>query len=391
MLITKMKNYKVVGMKKILFILITYICTLSNLYSLEFSWEVGAEAKVFPITADFYNKFSLTGFNVEVYGAFICNDRFGVSWQLSDNYLSQTSYNDGELPSGASNMLGTGVGFVFLPAGRWRFEFKQNFLWNQSAYDVKENGVLSETQIGTSTNINAFFTPSVKFPYLHVSLHNDFRFYPITRSKNFQWEYLGMLRFTANPYIKKVGVFAETGLLYLSADTPAAKYDSFSFIWDVGVNFSYKFANKQKKNSRVKIFGISKVEPSVLPQVKKLKRPKLYFDFYNASVGENIRIKEIYFNEKNHLTKESCLKLEALASYLIDYPSASIVVVSYVENSVKTDEEIMAISVARTNSVKDFLMKKNVSETQIKRSPSAIIFNSELSKKPYLEIKILKK
>lgn len=377
-------------MKKRILILITYICTLSSLYSLDFSWEVGAEAKIFPITADFYNKFSLTGFNVEIYGAFICSDKFGLSWQIANNYLSQTSYDDGTLPSGAFNMLSTGVGFIFLPTEKWRFEFKQNLLWNQSAYDVKENGILSETQIGTSASISAFFTPSMKFPYLHVSLHNDFRFYPITRNKNFQWEYLGMLRFTANPYIRKIGIFTEAGFSYLSADTPAIKYDSFSFIWDIGVNFSYKFENK-RKDLRVKIFDISKNELSALPQRKKIKRPKLYFDFYNASVGENIRIEGISFNEKNQLTKDLCIKLEALASYLTDSPSASIVIVSYVENSVKTDEEIMAISVARTNSVKDFLIKNNVSESQIKRSPSAIIFNPELSKNPYLEIKILKK
>lgn len=409
MLITNLKKYKVISVKKILFTLITYICALSSLYSLKSSWEIeiGAEAKIFPITADFYNKFSLTGFNGEVYGAFICCDKFGLSWQISDNYLSQNTYSGGLLPSGASNLLGTGVGFVFLPTKKWRFEFKQNFLWNQSAYDINEKGILSETQIGTSTNINVFFTPSPKFPYLHISQHNDFRFYPITRSNNFQWEYMGTLRFTANPYIKKIGLFAEAGFLYLNADTPAMKYDSFSFIWDVGINFSYRFENKRKNDSpsemsnisqsemsnisQVKIFDVSKVELSSLPQVKQLKRPELYFDFYNASVGENIHIKEIYFNEKNQLTKESCLKLEALASYLIDYPSVSIVVVSYVESSIKNDEEIMTVSAARTNSVKDFLVKNKVSESQIKRSPSAIIFNSELSKEPYLEIKILRK
>ena len=51
----------------------------------------------------------------------------------------------------------------------------------------------------------------------------------------------------------------------------------------------------------------------------------------------------------------------------------------------------MAVSVERTNSIKNFLMKNGIPESQIKRSPSAIIFNPELSKIPYIEIKMLKK
>ena len=128
-----------------------------------------------------------------------------------------------------------------------------------------------------------------------------------------------------------------------------------------------------------------------LPEIKKIKRPELYFEFYNSSKGENVRIEGIYFNDKNQLTKDSCEKLNALVMYLKDYPAVTIVIVSYVENSGKKDEEIMAVSVERTNSIKNFLMKNGIPESQIKRSPSAIIFNPELSKIPYIEIKMLKK
>ena len=41
------------------------------------------------------------------------------------------------------------------------------------------------------------------------------------------------------------------------------------------------------------------------------------------------------------------------------------------------DEEIMSISVTRTNSIKDFLLRNGIPERQIKRSPSAIIFNPD--------------
>lgn len=380
-------------MTKRILILITYILALSSLYSFEYTMEIGSEVKILPITADFYNKFSLTGFNAEVWGAFICDDKFGLLWQLVDNYVSQTSYDTGILASGASNIFYTGLGFVFLPAEKWRLEFKQNFLWNQAAFDIKKEGVLAETQFGTATNVNVFFTPSMRFPYLHLSLHNNFRFYPVTRNKNFQWEYEGTVRFTANPYIKKIGVFTEIGFSYLNCETPAIEYDSFTFTWNIGVNFSYKWkkTDKQKNKTDVKIYEVKKTEVVSLPQVKTIKRPDLYFDFYNATLGKNVHIEGIYFDDKNQLTKDSCEKLEALVLFLKDYPSATIVIVSYVENSVKKDEEIMSISVTRTNSIKDFLLRNGIPERQIKRSPSAIIFNPELSKIPHIEIKMLKK
>ena len=377
-------------MNKRILIFIAYIYTLSNLYSIETFWEIGTDAKVLPITADFHNEFYFTGFDAELWGAFILKEKVGVSWQIADNYVSQTSYGNGSLAAGASNIFYAGIGFILLPATRWRLELKQNFLWNQSAFDIKDNGILSETQLGTSTNINVFYAPSLKFPYLYLSLHNNFRFYPVTRNKNFQWEYQGMLRFTMNPYIKKIGFFVEAGFSYLSCDTSAVKYDSFAFIWDTGFRFSYKF-KKQKNKKEVCLFDLSEVKTNPLPTAKKIKRPELYFKFYKASRGENVRIEGIYFNDKNQLTKDSCEKLNALVMYLKDYPVVTIVIVSYVENSGKKDEEIMAVSVERTNSIKNFLMKNGIPESQIKRSPSAIIFNPELSKIPYIEIKMLKK
>ena len=57
-------------MTKRILILITYILALSSLYSFEYTMEIGSEVKILPITADFYNKFSLTGFNAEVWGGF---------------------------------------------------------------------------------------------------------------------------------------------------------------------------------------------------------------------------------------------------------------------------------------------------------------------------------
>ena len=377
-------------MNKRILTLIAYIYTLSNLYSIETFWEIGTEAKILPITADFHNEFYFTGFDAELWGAFVLKEKLGFSWQIADNYVSQTSYGNGSLAAGASNIFYVGMGFILLPTTRWRLELKQNFLWNQSAFDIKGNGILSETQLGTSTHINVFYAPSLKFPYMYLSLHNNFRFYPVTRNKNFQWEYQGMLRFTMNPYIKKIGFFVEAGFSYLSSDTSAVKYDSFAFIWDTGFRFSYKF-KKRKDKEAVRLFDLSEVKATPLPGVKKIKRPELYFKFYNSSRGENVRIEGIYFNDKNQLTKDSCEKLNALVMYLKDYPAVTIVIVSYVENSGKKDEEIMAVSVERTNSIKKFLMKNEIPESQIKRSPSAIIFNPELSKIPYIEIKMLKK
>jgi outer membrane protein OmpA-like peptidoglycan-associated protein len=130
---------------------------------------------------------------------------------------------------------------------------------------------------------------------------------------------------------------------------------------------------------------------SPLPTLKKIKRPELYFDFYNAKVGKNVRIDGIYFDDKNQLTKDSKIKLEGLVLYLKDYPATTIVIVSYVESSLKKDEEIMNASMQRTNSIKDFLLENKIPEKQIKRSPSALIFNPELSKIPHIEIKMLKK
>ncbi|MEE1289808.1 MAG: hypothetical protein UHW86_02120 [Spirochaetota bacterium] len=379
-------------MKKRIFILITYILALSSVYSFEYSLDIGAEAKILPITADFYNEFSLTGFEAEVFGAFVINDKFGLSWQIADNYMSQTSYGNGKLASGASNIFYTGLGFIFFPFGeRLRLEMKQNFLWNQAAFDIKNNGVLAETQFGTSTHLNVFFTPYMKLPYFHVSLHNEFRFYPITRNETFQWEYQGRLRFTANPYIKKIGVFAEAGFSYLSCNTVAVKYDSFAFVWDIGINFSHKWKNKKEKESKVQLSNAFDMKLSPLPTLKKIKRPELYFDFYNAKVGKNVRIDGIYFDDKNQLTKDSKIKLEGLVLYLKDYPATTIVIVSYVESSLKKDEEIMNASMQRTNSIKDFLLENKIPEKQIKRSPSALIFNPELSKIPHIEIKMLKK
>ena len=101
-------------MNKRILTLIAYIYTLSNLYSIETFWEIGTEAKVLPITADFHNEFYFTGFDAELWGAFILKEKVGVSWQIADNYVSQTSYGNGSLAAGASNIFYAGIGFILL-------------------------------------------------------------------------------------------------------------------------------------------------------------------------------------------------------------------------------------------------------------------------------------
>lgn len=378
-------------MKKISFMLITYITLVSIVYSADYDISIYGDISFTPYTYDFKNSKFLTGGRAKVLFDSVFND-IGFSLHIEDIYFSLNE-NNNPIFKGAFNSLYVCEYFNYKPFDFFMFQPGTHFVWNRSAYQIDEHGIIAENRFGAGLNMDfVFMTENIDnkiLKYMNFSFLNKMALFFITGNNSLQYEYHGNVRMEFVPVIHYIKPYFDTGVTFFSVNNNYFNLSSVVFTWSIGASFGNSFKSDKEKTLEVP----KTVLPVVIEEEKEeIPVKSAYYRYLEQlKFGDIIKVKNVFFPKNQTVSGAGVKLLEEISNYLIENSSIIILVTGYAEDDIKSDIQIINIAGVRSTLIRKYFIDKGINPDRIKRSTSALTYNISKGLEPFIEIKILQK